>query len=224
MNETVDRLLDLYLHKVQGLEEGFTEFLNKSLPTAKLEIQCRYGCDACCYAPFTVTLPEALLLARELHRKELATSEFIARVGQVSQDQLQSTPSEWFHKKHPCLLLNEQEHVCSMYDARPAACRFHLSVSDPAMCKTGTAVLIDSSQDVKAAEMLSGLFLSEALGVPSMHAKHGLMPSMLHAALLSYEATETVDLARADERIKPLPFRWRGGMRTVRSASPKTIP
>jgi uncharacterized protein len=100
-------------------------------------IECRAGCDACCHLRVEVTEAELITLA--LHLRHWPAPELAAlrtRL-QVPAPHAASAPSP------PCALL--QDHRCSVYEVRPAACRKAHSLS-AADCQARAPLL---PQDLK---------------------------------------------------------------------------
>ncbi|HLT38984.1 MAG TPA: YkgJ family cysteine cluster protein [Enhygromyxa sp.] len=88
---------------------------------------CAAGCNFCCHIPVVATPPELVRLARavdahpdaaRLRARILANAE---RVDELEEEQL-------FASRLPCALLDEHGR-CSVYAARPLACRAHVSFS-----------------------------------------------------------------------------------------------
>lgn len=83
---------------------------------------CRRGCAHCCHIGVAITASEATLLAKASGRtpaRNVATN-------------LQ--PTELLHYRNPCPFLKNGE--CSVYDARPIACRTHFSADvDSLLCE-----------------------------------------------------------------------------------------
>ena len=86
-------------------------------------VACKAGCDHCCHQAVGVTAPEALAIFEHLKstrsRGELARlatkiSERHAQTGHLSSQ-------DRFSLAHPCPFLDAGN--CSIYDARPLACR-----------------------------------------------------------------------------------------------------
>ena len=114
---------------------------------------CRKGCAACCRMLVPVSPPEAFALKaaverlptaqrdRILHRVE-ALRETLNEVGllgrlvqfsetrtQLSDEDMEPINRDYYARRLPCPFLDDD--VCSLYDARPAACR-ELRVTSPA--------------------------------------------------------------------------------------------
>lgn len=111
------------------------------------------GCNACCYDIATVTASEVLLITdayealsdgykeivrqqnkkwMDVHRRELPDVELVA-TNQEHHESWGSQPFEGvvdvsWKNKTPCSFLHPVSGACMIYDARPAACRGHVSI------------------------------------------------------------------------------------------------
>ena len=94
-----------------------------------LEVACARGCSYCCHLRVEIRPHEAFVLARHLQqnfdapRRERA----LARITENLERIAPLAPDEHVRAGIPCALL--EEGVCSVYEARPAACRKYYSVS-----------------------------------------------------------------------------------------------
>lgn len=99
---------------------------------------CHRGCVLCCHMKVETNKPEALFLARYL-KKNLTRPEVVAlKARAVERDKLTNGKKSgwWIGKKLACFLLDPASGDCTVYDARPMACRRLYSYS-LAHCKTG---------------------------------------------------------------------------------------
>jgi Fe-S-cluster containining protein len=119
-------------------------------------ISCRMGCAACCRMLVPLSPPEAFSLAEyieqlpnerrsAIERKLDSTKAELARHGllprlQAVADSAQAIPDEelepinraYYALRHPCPFLENE--MCSIYEARPAACRELLVTSPAELC------------------------------------------------------------------------------------------
>jgi hypothetical protein len=102
-------------------------------------IECQAGCDACCHLRVEVTEAELITLA--LHLRQWPAPALTALRARLQQ-QLPA-PRTARTPPRPCALL--QDHRCSVYAVRPAACRKAHSLS-AADCRSGAPLL---PQDLK---------------------------------------------------------------------------
>src|SRR3954447_19999638 len=86
-------------------------------------VACKAGCDHCCHQAVGVTAPEALAIFD--HLKSTRSSGELARVAaNIAARHAQTShlsSDERFSPEHPCPFLDAG--TCSIYDARPLACR-----------------------------------------------------------------------------------------------------
>ena len=86
-------------------------------------VACQAGCDHCCYQSVGVTPPEALAIRDHL-RKTRSAADLAAVAAHLAErhDRTRGLSSdERFSPDHPCPFLREGR--CSIYQARPLACR-----------------------------------------------------------------------------------------------------
>jgi Fe-S-cluster containining protein len=105
----------------------------KELPA----VACRAGCSWCCTFPVDVTVPEALVLARHIRLTwtEAAIESLRARLTARREETRGETKAARPGRRLPCTLLGEGG-KCSVYAARPLACRAWTSF-DAQACEDG---------------------------------------------------------------------------------------
>jgi Fe-S-cluster containining protein len=106
------------------------EFFETSLKhnPSKHAIACVKGCAFCCHVSVTATAPEIFLVAGALREHYKGNLEpIVARIRAADQRTRGLTSMERAQQKIPCALL--QDNMCSVYAARPAACRGFTSTS-----------------------------------------------------------------------------------------------
>ncbi len=108
-------------------------------------IPCKRGCDACCSDVAIVSNLEVKVIVDAIQKmpperqKEIRqrTIEWVKKCEASGIDSGTSEPDiRAFHRANlVCPLLDTNEHVCTVYEVRPFACRGHLLVnSDPKVC------------------------------------------------------------------------------------------
>ncbi|WP_297058552.1 YkgJ family cysteine cluster protein [Thermosulfurimonas sp.] len=119
--------------RFRDLEELFSE-LDRNFAEVKKrfpkEVRCRRGCTDCCYAPFDLSLAEALYLAqafRRLPRRERREVE--RRLSKYERDWQEKvpkpvTPFVLSTLRLRCPFLGEKG-LCVVYAYRPATCRIY---------------------------------------------------------------------------------------------------
>jgi Fe-S-cluster containining protein len=113
------------------------EFFETSLKhnPSKFSIACAKGCAFCCHVTVSATAPEIFLVAHTLRQQYKDNFETILnRVRAADQRTRGMTSMERAKQKIPCALLDGN--VCSIYAARPGACRGFVSTSAKA-CERG---------------------------------------------------------------------------------------
>lgn len=102
---------------------------------AKAAVACRAGCDACCHVPVGVQAHEVLIAAQyvQTHFSPVDLDALIDRAAAHREAFAGRSNSERTALKTPCVLLRAGS--CSIYEARPEACRSHHSNNAEA-CRT----------------------------------------------------------------------------------------
>lgn len=95
--------------------------------SARAAVACRAGCGTCCHVPVGVQAHE-VLLAAEYIQTHVSPGDFEAVLARVAAHRAAfagRTMDERAALKTPCALLRDGS--CSIYEARPEACRSHHS-------------------------------------------------------------------------------------------------
>lgn len=107
-----------------------------------LTLSCKQGCAGCCYQLVLASLPEAVAVAEyflsNVQRRGLIPDimrSLWAQLGSIEGANIAEHRQNYFQKKQACVFLVEETKLCSIYPVRPAACRHHFVVSDPALCQ-----------------------------------------------------------------------------------------
>ncbi|CAM2798993.1 YkgJ family cysteine cluster protein [Rariglobus hedericola] len=105
---------------------------------AKDAVACRAGCDSCCHVPVGVQAHEVLIAAQyvQTHSSPVELDELIAKTANHREAFAGRSSFERMNMRKPCVLLREGS--CSIYPARPEACRSHHSHSAEA-CRANFA-------------------------------------------------------------------------------------
>ncbi|CAN5369840.1 hypothetical protein BH23VER1_BH23VER1_22930 [soil metagenome] len=112
----------------EGLE-GLDASLIGANHLAETTIDCRAGCSFCCSLRIDVRAHEVFLLARFLKATRSKDEvEAIRQAAEGVREQVQEmTDAQRNASTIPCVLLSDGR--CSVYEARPAACRRYFSAS-----------------------------------------------------------------------------------------------
>ena len=105
---------------------------------ARASVACRAGCDACCHVPVGVQAHEVLIVAQHVqtHFSPVELDELIERAAKHRESFAGRSSFDRMNMRKPCVLLREGS--CSVYNARPEACRSHHSHSAEA-CRVNLA-------------------------------------------------------------------------------------
>lgn len=109
-------------------------FLKIAKRAQKVEslITCRQGCSHCCRQAVALTAIEAATIVQFATEKQIAIDE------EKLKKQIDwSTDEQWAEQPEQdrtCIFLNDGTGDCSIYPARPLACRKYFATSDPQNC------------------------------------------------------------------------------------------
>ena len=110
---------------VATAHKGFDKAYASAPAEAKAAVACRAGCDACCHVPVGVQAHEVLIAAQHVQTR-FSPAELEALIARAAAHRAafagKSIP-ERTALRSPCVLLREGS--CSIYEARPEACRSH---------------------------------------------------------------------------------------------------
>lgn len=112
---------------------GFERSLAAHFDPGRAKVACRQGCAFCCHTYVSVSAPEALRAARAIRAlAEPARSATIERIRAADERTRGLDPDARKGQWIACPMLVDNR--CSIYAARPLACRAEMSV-DAADCK-----------------------------------------------------------------------------------------
>jgi Fe-S-cluster containining protein len=98
--------------------------ITQTLAAVPIRTACAHGCSHCCNGWVSVTAPEILYAAKRVRAKG---EEWIARVASAHEATKAYSMAERPSHPHPCAMLEGS--ACSIYEARPSACRFASSLN-----------------------------------------------------------------------------------------------
>lgn len=123
------------LAAIRSAHKEFDRAFATAPAAAKDAVACRAGCDACCHVPVGVQAHEVLIAAHHI-QTHLSPTDLDDLIGRASAHRAsfagRSNP-ERTALKTPCVLLRDGS--CSIYEARPEACRSHHS-NNAGACRT----------------------------------------------------------------------------------------
>ena len=110
---------------MKAFYEAFDE-----LQAEKVEgVSCRKGCHFCCRINVTISQDEAAVIAQYCKVHNISISkEYLEEQLRYGWKEIASTPAGW------CAFLKNGQ--CSIYSARPMACRKYHVASAPELCDT----------------------------------------------------------------------------------------
>lgn len=123
------------LATVAAAFERFDRAFDSAPAAARASVACRAGCDTCCHERVAVQAHEVLIAAEHVQRhfSPAELEALIARAARHRAAFVARDPAEAAPPRTPCVLLRDGN--CSIYTARPEACRAHHS-NDAAACRT----------------------------------------------------------------------------------------
>lgn len=111
----------------RAAHKGFDRAYDTAPVAARAAVACRAGCGTCCHVPVGVQAHE-VLLAAEFIQTRFPPAELDAVIAGTAAHRAAfagRSMNERAAMKRPCVLLRDGS--CSIYEARPEACRSHHS-------------------------------------------------------------------------------------------------
>jgi Fe-S-cluster containining protein len=112
---------------IRQAHKGFDRAYDTAPAEARAAVACRAGCGTCCHVPVGVQAHE-VLLAAEFIQGRFSPADLEAVIGRFAAHRdafANKNINERAALKIPCVLLRDNS--CSIYEARPEACRSHHS-------------------------------------------------------------------------------------------------
>ncbi len=122
------------------LEEGIASFTEAIDEVPAVPIGCAKGCDWCCRQPVEATIPEAIAAARLL--LDRPDDERRAKAAAVAAFDIERRAAGAEVPIRPCPFLGPDDGACTIYQARPMACRSYLA-PEPERCRLAFAALAE---------------------------------------------------------------------------------
>ena len=149
-----------------------------------MAVACERGCSYCCHLRVEIRPHEAFVLAHHIETRFSAEARqrTVARIEQNLARLAGLTPEQHIRAGIPCALLDGN--ICSVYEARPAACRKYYSLS-LAVCRAAyddtSAPLAGEIEDEQVRLAGNAIALGHAKGLED--AGYDSAPYELHTAL-----------------------------------------
>lgn len=94
-------------------------------------VSCTKGCSNCCYQPLAISILEGIHIYDYLESENRWTTK-LQQALQIHSDRSMAAPELVTLAALPCPLLKDSE--CTVYSARPFACRTLVAYGDPHFC------------------------------------------------------------------------------------------
>ncbi|MBN1123493.1 MAG: hypothetical protein JXA82_00700 [Sedimentisphaerales bacterium] len=169
--------IDVRLAEIVPMARMLSDMINRQLETSlegfNKHVSCRRGCSYCCYYMVPVSCAEAFHISREVvklpHNLRERILVSMQEAGRCLINHRPPNPedrheddtsclyelSNWYRSLHlACPFL--VNHICSIYDTRPLACREYWVFSDPENCHAASQDFVTVAPlPVRIAEVVS---------------------------------------------------------------------
>ena len=196
---SVSDLLQSFQLLLDGSEPGLQQVLESG------HASCRPGCSHCCYQITPVLWLEALNMARavrELPADRQCQIEAACREQIRLLERITTNPHTRWQKLMVACPLLENGH-CSVYGARPMACRGHAVSSDPADCDLSQLSTVKLVPGTLIPLIPPTMFAYQQTSVPGYEAPIAIM---LHFAFMPRDGFKK---ARGHEVLARASKKWR---------------
>lgn len=158
--------------------------VERELAAGNIAVTCKRGCYSCCRIIAAISLVEGLLLAdKVLHMPKRQRLELIRRLKDSCAD-ADTSINDYANMGHHCGFLDMATKDCTIYEDRPAACRYHYVGSPPELCRPGKVKkiaqldLLDMENAVQAlSAKLTGHIIAAPLPNIVLHCMYILDPT-----------------------------------------------
>lgn len=141
------------------LEEGIRSFTEAMDDIPAVPIGCAKGCDWCCRQPVEATIPEAIAAARILLADQGDPRR--AKAAEVAAFDIERRAAGAEVPIRPCPFLGPEDGACTIYAARPMACRSYLA-PEPDRCRDAFAALAEGRVSDQANSYIWPRYLGHA--------------------------------------------------------------
>jgi Fe-S-cluster containining protein len=138
ISQTIHDLIDMKGLNLETITALYRHFTTQLVPFDDSAIQCEYGCGYCCHLKVSCSVPEILVIVNFLHangqikhyRQQFSTAPELIRQRVNKDDRW------WIEHTVPCIFLDTEKSICSIYEVRPFSCRGYHSL-DVNTCRQG---------------------------------------------------------------------------------------
>lgn len=141
------------------LEEGIASFTEAMDEVPAVPIGCARGCDWCCRQPVEVAISEAVAAARILLADPGDPRR--AKAAEVAAFDVERRADGAEVPIRPCPFLGPEDGACTIYEARPMACRSYLA-PEPERCRLAFAALAEGHTAAEANSYIWPRYLGHA--------------------------------------------------------------
>lgn len=141
-------VLDKIEREIKNLYVGLDAVAQRAVNDSSKKVNCTRGCYACCRIMVMTALAEGCRIAtRVLDMPKERRLDVTLRMKATAA--VDESVEDYAQKGHYCAFLDMETKDCTIYEVRPASCRYHYVVSPPGMCRP------DISDELLQMDMLS---------------------------------------------------------------------
>ena len=169
---------------LQALTEGLVGLVLSREQREGREISCKAGCGACCRQMIALSVPEAfylrdLMASLPAESRQVVSQRFEHTTGELKHQALYAQLQEpnysdedylqiaqkYFQLRLPCPFLENES--CTIYPARPLACREYLVTTPAAWCADPYSHPVKRPKPAVAVPVVLARLSAELLGLPA---------------------------------------------------------
>jgi Fe-S-cluster containining protein len=166
--QTIHDLIDMKGLSLDTITTLYKHFTTQLVPFDDSDIQCKYGCDYCCHLKVSCSVPEILVLVDFLQENGRIDSyrQQLSNAPELILQRASKDDSWWVEHTVPCIFLDTEKSICSIYDVRPFSCRGYHSL-DVNSCRQGytdgTLTPISCYADLKRSREIYSIAFERAM-------------------------------------------------------------
>ncbi len=190
-----------FIEKLEQDQRELDEYVRHRLPTIGQVScsSCTHASPGCCSQKVMITFHEALPIARYLKRYGMDTVALRERLLELGNGMEGTDRKAWFDGAHPCAFLLGGR--CTVYDARPVACRTYFVKTDQANCQPGApdnSVKFADMSEAIAQSMGRARIIHQAMGLRETNKRIliGALPRLVLIALEAWDRPDAEDFIR----------------------------